>query len=113
MPQLFFTSCICAPWLFPHTIIGPIPFQIIKLKLVQCCETHMEAQSCTVGVFEMPHIDLDISHFSIFRAALGLLEMPYIDLDISHLSSTRAPLLHSLLSNGLFVLLTAPVTINM
>ena len=45
-----------------------------------------------LGVFEMPHIDLDILHFSIFRAPLGLLEMPYIDLDISHLSSTRAPL---------------------
>ena len=45
-----------------------------------------------LGVFEMPYIDLDISHFSIFQAPLGLLEMPYIDLDISHLSSTRAPL---------------------
>ena len=40
----------------------------------------------------MPYIDLDISHFSIFRAPLGLLEMPHIDLDISHLSSIRAPL---------------------
>ena len=47
-------------------------------------------ESPALGVFEMPHIDLDISHFSIFRAPLGLLEMPYIDLDISHLSSTRA-----------------------
>jgi hypothetical protein len=41
----------------------------------------------------MQNIDLDISHFSIFRAPLGRLEMPYIDLDISHLLSTRAPLL--------------------
>ena len=26
--------------------IGPIPFQIIEQKLVQHCETHMNAQSC-------------------------------------------------------------------
>ena len=26
--------------------IGPITFQIIEQKLVQRCETHMEAQSC-------------------------------------------------------------------
>ena len=26
--------------------IGPMSFQIIKQKLVQCSETHMEAQSC-------------------------------------------------------------------
>ena len=50
-----------------------------------------------VEVFEMPYIDLNTLHFSIFRAPLGLLEMPYIDRDISHLSSTRAPLLPSIL----------------
>ena len=26
--------------------IGPIPYQIIEQKLVQCCETYIEAQAC-------------------------------------------------------------------
>ena len=46
---------------------------------------------CWLAVFKMPYINLDILHFSIFRAPLWWLEMPYIDLDISHFLSTRAP----------------------
>ena len=47
MPQFLFEVLQALCLGFVHLPdIGPIPLQIIKLKLVQRCETHIEAQSC-------------------------------------------------------------------
>ena len=39
--------------------IGPIPFQVIEQKLVQRCETHIEAQSCKASYGRGPEKNIE------------------------------------------------------